>query len=558
MIGHETGKTPTRFLALAITLFTLALSGCGGGSGSSSASIDSLASVGESSVSTSASIGTISGVAAIGLPLAQGTVTIKDATGTLLESANIDAATGIFTLTAVGGIPPYFLKAEGKNPTTQADVTLYSIAIDLGTANINPLTHLIVATAAMNIDPGITDPADLFTNPTRFKGITSTHLTNATAFVMANLPPEVLASLQSNSAAHADPIRDAFTVGKGLDKVFDSYAIHLDGASGRVEVTDLQHRLLATHSTSTIRPLLNIVTALSAGSYYYSSQTFGALFVVGSGLYCITSEGTYSGGSLSLDNPADGFYTARFTFQPTGGVSRPIVSHVLPGSYAKQFIVSGIAPGGGDLTLTWAGDENSAIFAADAQNFLIVDQAHNVTLNHDPAHKLTYSPKVSLTSDGDLWLLAPGTLVISESIHAAENSRISVWARGISTGAIPVVDHTRTYTSGEGQALTGNTALASGNLLIQNTPDAIVNWNTFNITANNSPNFIQSSGSVALNGVTAVNPTVITGTLTSNIATLNPSVGGLTGSGSTLSLANLGITTTNRGVSISAVTLTAH
>ena len=52
----------------------------------------------------------------------------------------------------------------------------------------------------------------------------------------------------------------------------------------------------------------------------------------------------------------------------------------------------------------------------------------------------------------------------------------------------------------------------------QSTPNAIINWNTFNIGANESVRFNQpSSSSVALNRVTGgLGPSEIMGTLTAN------------------------------------------
>ncbi|MCK9389716.1 MAG: hypothetical protein M0Q22_15170 [Sulfuritalea sp.] len=503
MIGHKIGQTSFRCLSLILVLLALALSGCGGGGGGSSASADT------SSGGSSAPTGVITGVAAVGLPLAQGTVTVKDATGSQLQSAVIDSATGGFTLNAIGGTPPYFLMAQGKNPTTNADVTLYSIATERGTANINPLTNLIVATAALNVDPAVKDPAALFSDPARFKDITSIQLSNAKTNVMANLSPQVLVSLQTNGAASVDPIRDAFAVGKGLDKVFDNYAIHVDGTNGQVQVTDLK-------DTSVPMPAVSLMklgpASVIAGSYYYSSAAFNALFVVSSngGIYGLTSAGSYQG-NLMLVDPVASVYTARLTLMSPSGTSSSITSRVTFAGDTKQLVLGSIAAGGGDLALGWAGGANSTILAADVQDFLIVDQTHNVTLNRDPTHKLTYLPGGngggSLVSSGDLWILAPDAFAFVGSVQVTDaNSTINIEiAAAMSTASIVA-----SLPLG-GQVTVGTITIGGGgSLQAQGTSTAITNWSQFAIGARSEKFELYGGGAVSNMATMAGTPTALT------------------------------------------------
>lgn len=84
-------------------------------------------------------------------------------------------------------------------------------------------------------------------------------------------------------------------------------------------------------------------------------------------------------------------------------------------------------------------------------------------------------------------------------------------------------------------------------LVIKNTPNAIINWQSFSIAAGQTTNFIQQSiASSVLNRVVGVNPSSILGTLTSNgkVFLVNPN-GVVFGEGSNVNAAGLVVSTLN-------------
>src|ERR1039457_1503516 len=108
----------TIYLILSVAVF--ALNGCGGGGGGGGSSTP-----------------TVSGVAASGAPMT-GTVFLKDSANHPEMSTTINSQTGAFSFDVSGKTAPYMLRTG----------TLYSMSSGPGTANINPMTHLMVADAA--------------------------------------------------------------------------------------------------------------------------------------------------------------------------------------------------------------------------------------------------------------------------------------------------------------------------------------------------------------------------------------------------------------------------
>jgi filamentous hemagglutinin family protein len=99
------------------------------------------------------------------------------------------------------------------------------------------------------------------------------------------------------------------------------------------------------------------------------------------------------------------------------------------------------------------------------------------------------------------------------------------------------------------QIVSGSASIASsGNLLtVTNSPNAIINWQSFSIGANQTTNFIQQSASSAvLNRVVTNNPSSLLGTLTSNgqVYLINPA-GILVGQGAKIDVAGLVASTLN-------------
>jgi hypothetical protein len=143
---HATGLRP-----IACTL-ALLLAACGGSGGSSAPSPSSgaSASTGSGSTTTSTTVtARLSGVAALGAPMAGARLQVVDATGTLVGSTTTNAADGSFALTLQPATGPLLLQAVGTDAAGQPLVlhgavpTLASAVV----ANITPLSDAILAVA---------------------------------------------------------------------------------------------------------------------------------------------------------------------------------------------------------------------------------------------------------------------------------------------------------------------------------------------------------------------------------------------------------------------------
>jgi len=177
---------------LSIVL-SLAVVSCGGGSSSSS--------------------GQVSGVAATGAAI-QGTVQLTDAGNTRRSAATPG---GSFSFDTTGLTPPFLLKADWSGGE------LYSFAAGPGTANITPLTHAIVLSAA----GGASLPA-LFAapDPAALAALAG-RMPDAKAKLVAGLDP-----LLSQYAPGLDPVTGVFRPdGTGLDQFLDAVSVSFDAGS---------------------------------------------------------------------------------------------------------------------------------------------------------------------------------------------------------------------------------------------------------------------------------------------------------------------------------------
>jgi hypothetical protein len=129
--GHEKTREKiiyNKLTVVSLMTFILMLAGCGGGGNSGGSSSE-----------------VVSGTAAVGAPLA-GQVSIKDsATPPEQRTAKI-APDGSFAVNVTGMKAPYVLQAIGS--ADGVDYKLHSFSDGPGTANINPLSDVIVASAA--------------------------------------------------------------------------------------------------------------------------------------------------------------------------------------------------------------------------------------------------------------------------------------------------------------------------------------------------------------------------------------------------------------------------
>jgi fibronectin type 3 domain-containing protein len=195
-------RTFSSFAALCLAGATLMLAACGGSPGVSSR--------------------VVSGVASVGATLA-GQVELKDASGSAVKTAVI-GADGSYAIDVTGLKGPFMLQAKGS--AGGVTYKLNSFAAGTGTANVNPLTHVIVASAA-----GADDPYEKADAATVAK--IREQLPDATKILLAQLQP----LLKKYNADQADPLTGHYAADHtGLDGLFDNVRITV--ASGIITVTN--------------------------------------------------------------------------------------------------------------------------------------------------------------------------------------------------------------------------------------------------------------------------------------------------------------------------------
>lgn len=154
----------------------------------------------------------VSGVAATGLPMS-GTVSLKDSANNPPLSTTINPQTGSFSFNVSGLTPPFMLRAG----------TLYSMSGGTGTANVNPLSNLMVAN--MGGFANMSSMNSFYNNPagttmrTMFGNMSSARQTMWQA--MAPL-------LTAYGVPNVDPISSPYTIGQGLDRMFDDVSMTID------------------------------------------------------------------------------------------------------------------------------------------------------------------------------------------------------------------------------------------------------------------------------------------------------------------------------------------
>lgn len=197
----------TVYLILAVAVFVF--NGCGGGGGGSAP--------------------TVSGVAASGSPLI-GQVSMVDAKGTVAAGSPMKLnPDGSFAFNVSGLTPPFILKAEGTTGGTS--ITMFSVAMGTGTANINPMSSIVVAAAA-----GVNDPSLVFSNPvTNAPKITNTSFNKAVADMQTMMAP----LLTAFHATGMNPVTGSYVANHtGLDAVFDVVQMPINTSTGSMSVFD--------------------------------------------------------------------------------------------------------------------------------------------------------------------------------------------------------------------------------------------------------------------------------------------------------------------------------
>lgn len=213
------GRPPLRLLAM---LASLSLAACGGGDEATSPAPNPPA----------ATALAISGVAAVGAPLAGATVIARCSAGT--PASTTTSATGSYSLSVVGGALPCVLRASGGTAGSVANAQLLHAWLTGATtnssahANLTPLTELMAAHLAGGSPAGFFDAVDA----ARFAQITTAATSAALEAVRNGLPETLRIALGST-----DPLTAVFQAdGTGLDAVLDQLKAALAAAGVSLDV----------------------------------------------------------------------------------------------------------------------------------------------------------------------------------------------------------------------------------------------------------------------------------------------------------------------------------
>lgn len=204
-------------------LFCLAvfiLSACGGGGGATTATVTPPPPV------VVAPPPTLSGTVAVGAPMLNATVTVKDANGlTVTDTVAADGSFSAIKLT--GMLAPFSIQACGMVDANY--VCIYSVASAAGVANVTPLTNASVALALGS------DPAGMFAATAAKPAPTSAELDTQ----KARLKTALAGLLAKIGISNVDFTSTAFNADRtGMDKLLDSLKIRTgtDGGSNKTFV----------------------------------------------------------------------------------------------------------------------------------------------------------------------------------------------------------------------------------------------------------------------------------------------------------------------------------
>ncbi len=185
----------------------------------------------------------LSGVAAVGIALANASVTLKDSTGKT-ETTTTDES-GNFTFNNVSSFtPPLMLQVKGS--AAGISYVLHSVmtsapALGTNTLNVTPATDAIT-THALGSDPEIT-----FNDAAAIKKIEPAKLADAKTKLVAALK-DALTNLKIDNL---DVMTGQFAADKtGMDKLFDLVEFSPNSTTGEIKLTNKNTRSSATFSSN--------------------------------------------------------------------------------------------------------------------------------------------------------------------------------------------------------------------------------------------------------------------------------------------------------------------
>jgi hypothetical protein len=252
MLSMSTSKRMTLVGAAA----ALALSACGGGGGS-----------GSTTPPPPSSDLTLQGAAATGLAIAGGAVEATCAAGTGTATTQ---ASGNYALTITGGAPPCVLKVTPTGGGTVLHSAIGGSGAGTVTANITPLTELIVANATGGAPEALFTPFDAAAQAK----VATARLDAATQAVTAALQGRVdLAGLNPITGTLVPATAANPTGGNALDQKLDALQAAL--AAAQTTLAELTTAVAASGNTSA--PVQTLLQPAATGCAGFRSGRYVAL-----------------------------------------------------------------------------------------------------------------------------------------------------------------------------------------------------------------------------------------------------------------------------------------
>ena len=477
-------------LPLLLAIGLVGCGGCGKGSGGGS---------------PSANTSTLNGVAAVGTPIVNASISVICAAGNPLSTTTSNTGTGgVWQVTFSGQTLPCAVELSNGTINGATNATRYhAIAVAAGTVNVTPLTDLMVANivGTANLSTWF---AGLTTNPSPLSNITQTQVNTALAALSTALSG--LPQLASNN-----PITTPFTptAGNVMDDMLIALAMAISNTPG-VTYASLLGEVATTTTTTTV----------SAG---FEANLTAAYATAASGSY--TVGGTASGltGSVVLQDNVGSNLTVsangEFTFSTN-----------LPNNAAYDVTVL-TQPSGQTCTVS---NGAGLVSGGNITNVVVVCSSNSNTYSvGGTVSGLVGSLVLQDNNGGNLTVSANGTFTFTTNVASGSPYRVTVLTQPASqgcsvtngTGTIGTADvsNVNVTCSTNSYSVGGTVSGLSGNVVLQDSGS-----NNLTVSTNGIFNF---SSTVAYGNAYSV--TVLTqpsgqtctvtggsGTVTANVSTV--------------------------------------
>ena len=236
-----------RYLTLGLAAAVMAtLTACGGGAGGG--------------VTPSANSVIIKGVAATGLAIANGSVTLACVTGTTSPAST--ATDGSYSVDVGSQTLPCVARVDFTDSSNKSS-RLHSLVKAAGTVNINPVTDMIVASLSATGVAADVKPADVNT-------FTQDRIDTATQLVKTQLASKGI----STAFLPADVIGTTMTATAGSTKG-DSYDSVLDDVSRKTSISEVENELSSGHESGSLSTSTGQLGDATAGKAIYEASCLG-------------------------------------------------------------------------------------------------------------------------------------------------------------------------------------------------------------------------------------------------------------------------------------------